>query len=594
MTLHRRLWTVAKSLQARIVLFLSLAILPLGMIALFQTASIVEDAAALEQQDILARTVQTAHTEGTLFRRAHGAATALGRAAIVVGPSEPACAALMADFVASEPFYVHAGFVGLNGQFSCSSTGTTPDVSEGPTWLAFLDNPRENITVSQNGTASGQSVVIATAPIWDAETDVLMGMASVSLPHSLTDTLLAAQVEQVDLALLDENGTILTASTGVDDASRFAELHVTPSELGLSLGGQTFEVTDASGVTRLAAIVPLIDNQVFVLGLWNEEIQDYSGSIFGESAPMFPILIWCVALAIAALSLNRLVLRHLRVLRERMAAFSFDDPGAGFVDLDDPPQELRDIAETYNRMIDRMLGDRSELSDSLEEKEILLREVHHRVKNNLQLIASILNMQMRSVPNGDAKRVLRRVQDRVMSLSTIHKALYTGSTMAHVRGDRLLEEVVQSTLRMGLPPGKGIVTTINLDPLDVDPDQAVPLALLANETVTNAAKYIGRPSDGTPPSLSITLTTSEDRQVVLTIENTLGTPIQDEIANDGTGLGARLVEAFVAQLGGTMTSEDDGDRFRFQTTFTAFALEEADDEDLNDDEVVPSAAQPAE
>ncbi len=587
-----RAWAYAKSLKARLALFLSLAILPLGIIAVMQTAAVVRDAQSLEQQDILARTAQAAGTERALLRRAYGSAVALGSSAVEVGVSSEACERVMRRFIDNAQAYVYASFATADGIVECSSDGERMDLSGDEDWQSFIEQPQPNVSVNLTGGTIDQSVLVATVPIFDGSSQTLLGAASVALPHSLTDTLLAAQVEQVDLALIDEAGRVLSASTGITNIEEFETLSVSPDALGVTQRGIIFSVQREDGTDQLAALVPLIEDRVFVLGLWNGSVQNYAVSILGAFTPLFPILMWGVAFVVGFLALDRLVLRHLRELRHRMASFSFDDPSNGFANLEDPPAEFRDIAETYNRMIDRMLANRAELADSLEEKELLLREVHHRVKNNLQLIASILNMQMRSVPDGEAKRVLRRVQDRVMSLSAIHKALYSGTTMSTVRADKLLAEVLQGAFSVGIPQGKGVETSLDLDPLDLDPDQAVPLALLANETVTNAVKYLGRPDSG-PPTLSVRLIAGVGREVTLEIENTMGTAIQDALASDGTGLGGRLVEAFVSQLGGTFDVIEENGTYKFRTQFTAFALEaeEQDGEYTDDDDGADSLNQ---
>ncbi|MEX3016154.1 sensor histidine kinase [Gymnodinialimonas hymeniacidonis] len=576
-----RLWDSVTSLKWRLALFLSLAILPLGMIAVVQTAAVVRDARTLEQLDILARTAQAASTERALLRRAHGAASALGASAVEAADDPLLCERIMQRFVDRAEAYAFASFTTAEGQTTCSSTGEQMDLSDDPVWQEYIERPTPNVTIGLETEMSDQSMLTVVSPIFDSESGEFLGATSVALPHSLTDTLLAAQVEEVDLALISEAGDVLSASTGITDAGIFEALNLEPETLALSPRGLTFNVVHQDGSEQLAALVPLIEDRVYVVGLWNGSIQNYAVPIFGTLTPLFPVLMWIVAFGISFLALDRLVLQHLREIRQRMGAFSFDDPGSGFAMLDNPPAEFKQIAGTYNRMIDRMLGDRADLAESLEEKELLLREVHHRVKNNLQLIGSILNMQMRSVPDGDARRVLRRVQDRVMSLSTIHKALYTGTTMAHVRGDKLLSEVVQASFRAGIPQGKGVITSLELDKVDLDPDQAVPLALLANETVTNAIKYIGAPETGTPPKISVRLTADEDRKINLIVENTLGRAVQDEVAGDGTGLGGRLVEAFVAQLGGTSDVSQDEDIYRFEATFTAFAAPQADDGDVS-------------
>ncbi len=581
MTPFARVWNSVTSLKARLALFLSLAILPLGLIAVVQTAAVVRDAQTLEQLDILARTSQAASSERALLRRAHGAASALGASAVEAADNPGLCERIMQRFVDNAEVYVLANFTAADGRAICSSSGELIDRANDPVWQEYIERPTPNVIIGLDSETGAQSLLTVVSPVFDAESGVFLGAVSISLPHTLTDTLLAAQVEEVDLALINESGQVLSASTGITDAGIFEALNLEPEALAVSPRGVTFNVVQQDGSQRLAALVPLIEDRVYVVGLWNGSVQNYAVPIFGTLTPLFPVLMWIVAFGVGFLALDRLVLQHLREIRQRMGAFSFDDPGSGFAMLDNPPAEFKQIAGTYNRMIDRMLGDRADLAESLEEKELLLREVHHRVKNNLQLIASILNMQMRSVPDGDARRVLRRVQDRVMSLSTIHKALYTGTTMAHVRGDKLLSEVVQASFSAGIPQGKGVVTSLELDKVSLDPDQAVPLALLANETVTNAIKYLGTPEESKPPRISVRLTADADRRISLIVENTLGRAVQDEIANDGTGLGARLVEAFVAQLGGTSDVTEDDGTYRFEATFTAFATPDANDDDVS-------------
>ncbi|WP_341864098.1 histidine kinase dimerization/phosphoacceptor domain -containing protein [Gymnodinialimonas sp. 57CJ19] len=571
MTTFKRLWRSATSLKARLALFLSLAILPLGIIAVVQTTAVVRDARFLEQHDILARTAQAASAEQALLRRAHGAATALGAAATIIGTSGETCAAAMERFVEQSQAYIYAGYSSITGDVSCANGREGFALADRAEWQDFIERPRPMITVEVSDEDGGPSVIVATAPVFDPATLALLGAASVAMPNSLTDTLLASEVEDVELALIDDTGQVLSASTGITDIEIFETLSVAPDDLGMNSRGVTFNVVAEDGTQRLAALVPLIEDRVYVLGLWHGEVQNYSVSVFGSLTPLFPILMWVMAFGVGFLALNRLILRHLKEIRRRMAAFSFENPSAGVANLDDPPDEFRQIATTYNGMIKRMQADRDELEENLEEKELLLREVHHRVKNNLQLIASILNMQMRAAPDSTSKWALRRVQDRVMSLSTIHKALYTGTSMVHVWGDKLLEEVVQATFNVGVPQGEGIRTSLHLDPLKLDPDQAVPLALLANETVTNAVKYIGRPENG-PPTLDVRLVAGANREVTLTVENSTGVPIQENLATESTGLGIRLVEAFVSQLGGEWEVIERPGTFCLKMVFTAFDL----------------------
>ncbi|MBF9044331.1 hypothetical protein HKCCE4037_13390 [Rhodobacterales bacterium HKCCE4037] len=549
MTKHRRQEGFWSSLRARLAVLLSIAILPLGVVAVLQTADVVAKAQRLERSDLLERTQRAVNAERALLRHALGAAEALGISAATVGSESPACSQLMEDYVARNASIVFAGYSDADGILRCASNGRVVDINGRPTWENVSGNPRPLITYSAVGAASGQEVLVATMPVLDPENGSLRGAAFVSLPGALFDTLLGPGLDGVELALLDHDGTVL--ATSAENAERIEALGIIPSELEIINGGYTRDLEDTA-TAELAVLVPLISDRVYVLGIWEGMRGNFSVSPFGLSAPLFPLVMWAVAMGVAILAVDRLVLRHLRSVRSHMARFSFDDPGDSFATLDDPPREIADIADTYNRMVDRILGDRTVLAEALQEKELLLREVHHRVKNNLQLIASILNIQIRSAPPA-SRHILRRMQDRVMGLSSIHKALYSGNTLSEVRVDRLLDELLQSTISIGLPAGSTVKIEFDLDPISLDPDQAVPLTLLALELATNAVKYVGRRPDG-DAYIRVSLDL-QGKDVLLSIENTLGLPIQDQEVTEGTGLGHQLIEAFVSQLGGKMETE---------------------------------------
>ncbi|MEO0486136.1 MAG: sensor histidine kinase [Pseudomonadota bacterium] len=568
------LYRWAVSLRVRLVMLLSLALLPLGAIAVIQTVTVIGDAEELEERDLIARTLNAVRTEHAVLRRAYGAADGLGVMALTLGAEDPACSRAMSTFVDTEAAFVFAGFISLDGVMRCSSVSDEIDFSDYATWKAFIENPGPAVTVNNNGAASGQSVVVASVDVRDA-TGALIGALSVSVPHDLTDELLGASEDVPYLALVDQYGRILSASTGVETADRFERLGLVPNEIPDIVRGQSVRYEQPDGSRAMAAIVPVIDDRIYVVGLWESDQMSYGPTVLGWVVPAFPILMYLATLVIAILAVERLILRHLVRLGKTMRNFSPDRPALSRVDLRGAPTEIRQMAAQYNALINAIIADRAMLETSIAEKDLLLREVHHRVKNNLQLIASIMNMQIRTVADGTAKSVLRRVQDRVISLSSLHKAIYAGSSLKTVRADHLLEELVRHSLSTGLTHRAGVKTDVSLAQLDIDPDQAVPLALLANELVTNAVKNVGRPP-ADPAHIGVSLMT-EGLNVTLSVENTLGPKVLDELGQDGTGLGARLIDAFVGQLGATSQITSDDGHYRCTVSFTALEVPETED-----------------
>ena len=159
-----------------------------------------------------------------------------------------------------------------------------------------------------------------------------------------------------------------------------------------------------------------------------------------------------------------------------------------------------------------------------------------------------------------------------MSLSSIHRALYTGSRLDRVRVDHLLAEIVAGLEDVALPREAKVAVRTDLAPCWLDPDRAVPLLLLATEAVTNAAKYVGTPENG-DADITVTLQQREGGEVVLRVRNTVdpdrSAVLRDGAEAEGTGLGSKLIRAFASQLGGQVETEISAQAHDLTATFRA-------------------------
>ena len=167
------------------------------------------------------------------------------------------------------------------------------------------------------------------------------------------------------------------------------------------------------------------------------------------------------------------------------------------LDMSLAPGEIRDATEAFVQLTETIRRDDADLEHALHQKEGLLGEMHHRVKNNLQRIASIISLQMREIGSGKARQLMRAVQDRVISLvislATVHKDLYLTSDMTEVRADDLLPEIVQQVITPAAGAGVQIEVETPFADLALTPDQAGPLALLLAEVVTHArTKFLAK------------------------------------------------------------------------------------------------------
>jgi PAS domain S-box-containing protein len=197
-----------------------------------------------------------------------------------------------------------------------------------------------------------------------------------------------------------------------------------------------------------------------------------------------------------------------------------------------------------------------QLRASLQEKEALLKEVHHRVKNNLQIVSSLLSLQARRVKDPAVLDLLRESQNRVRSMALVHEGLYRSGNLARIGFAAHIRSLCGHLFRSyGVDPQR-IRLAVEIDPVVLDLDQAIPCGLLVNELVSNALKYAfpeGRPGQVTvafqaPPQGSCTLIVRDDG---------VGLP-PDLDVNRSPSLGLQLVGDLAGQLGGTLTVDRQG------------------------------------
>src|SRR5690606_12464548 len=164
------------------------------------------------------------------------------------------------------------------------------------------------------------------------------------------------------------------------------------------------------------------------------------------SAILFTLALFFVSLTVAYFAVDHLVLRHVRELRGQMRHFAVGDRTQLPRVIREAPTEIADVSQTFHNMARILIRDEEQMENAVAEKTVLLKEVHHRVKNNLQLIASIINMQSRLLADPDAKSVLRSVQDRVASLATIYRNLYQAEHLDAVEAGRLIADIVNQMM----------------------------------------------------------------------------------------------------------------------------------------------------
>lgn len=568
---------LASRLALQLIVVLSVAILPLGLISIYQTSKVLEETRALSEIALLDRTRRAASEERELIQSAFGTAEAISAATRIFQGRLEDCDRILEQLIEYDRRYIFAGFVDLDGQLTCSSTGERADMKDTLFFKNLMSLPERRVDAHPMATLDGGIALNVSVPVTDAAQQI--GFVWISIPLKLANQLLLESEETTDLLVFNDEGEILATEAFADDRRTILPQDRTLDDMAMD-ARQTFRAVDRRGEVRDFAVVPIVDETVYVLGSW-EPRKQRSLTGRGESVALyFPLLMWVAAMVVAYVGINRLVIRHIRKLGHWMRLYSGGRTDFGDAQLDHAPEELEVVAEAFRNMTARLAEQDRLMQQDLEEKTTLLREVHHRVKNNLQLISSIMNIQIRNTKTHEAKSLLRRVQDRVMALSAIHRYLYLSRKLSMVRADELLDDIIKQLVVVGSfdDPENQIAISTKFSPVEISPDQSVPLTLLATEAAINAVKYCAA-VDGEKPWINIVLSDLGDNCVNLSVVNSYD-PAHEEAPDadeKGSGLGSQLIESFVSQLDGKLEIAKTDKRFELHLTFTLRDVSDEDD-----------------
>jgi two-component sensor histidine kinase len=203
------------------------------------------------------------------------------------------------------------------------------------------------------------------------------------------------------------------------------------------------------------------------------------------------------------------------------------------------------------------LGEReraeAQIRSSLLEKEVLLKEIHHRVKNNLQVISSLLNLQFGKIDEQETQTALIESQNRVRSMALIHEKIYQSKNLAEVDFSEYIDSLASYLFRSYRTTNGAIQLNLMIDKISLGIDNAVPCGLILNELISNTLKYAF--PGGKNGEITIKLNMPDPHTVALMVQdNGVGLPGTFDFYNPSS-LGMKLVNMLVSQLDGTIQVE---------------------------------------
>ncbi len=203
----------------------------------------------------------------------------------------------------------------------------------------------------------------------------------------------------------------------------------------------------------------------------------------------------------------------------------------------------------------------AQLQSALDEKTLMLSEIHHRIKNNLQVILGLLELQFATVEDEGTQQMLRESQNRIKAIALIHEQLYQTPGESQVNARLYIQSLTRYLTQTYNALVRGIMVEQNIADLELDLDLAIPCALIVSELISNALKYAFPPEwespDGAPPTLRVALQRTGEQARLAVADNGVGLP-EGMALETSPRLGLRLIKMLARQIDGELSVEQDG------------------------------------
>ncbi len=469
----------------------------------------------------------------------------------------PTCNKTLADVTQQNPIYLSVVILDATGLIRCSSRNDSVGISLADRGYFKELVQGEDMVVSERiiGRVGQRETIVMAEAVRDA-TGVLESVIAVGLDLAVfTRTMRGMDLPNgTAVHIFDAEGTIV----GTEQDESLERLGSAPSRIDLhALAGSPREVVMLAGrdnAQRLFISAPIAEGALFaVVGFAAPPRWDWLDRklLIGVLSPTVMLALAVLAIWIAS---DYLVNRHIRTLVAATRAYG---RGRGPLQPDTrgAPEELKELAGSFAEMAARIEHRERELRSSLEQKDMMLREIHHRVKNNLQIVTSLLRLRARSAASVEARRVMDEAQVRIRALALVHRHLYEQPAAESLQIDTFVEDLLDFLVELGTGDDRGIAFQTNLAPVEIASSQAIALALFVTEAVGNAQLH-GFPGAHSAPEVRIDFAVDGDEATLEVKDNGVGFAVDGTDETDGPGgMGLRLMQMLAGQLGGQCVVE---------------------------------------
>lgn len=446
----------------------------------------------------------------------------LARNSVIRGMAD-GCSELIADVISDQQILINIIRSDTSGAVRCSALPFKPGTTfSGEDWWE-TGKTRQGFSVSRPtiGKVSGKRVIIAVNPLFD-ERNRFQGMMTAAIPirwieQALNKTRLSADAVA---ALADQDGRILVAS---------APTTISRVDIDASFA-RTATLTDGQSKKWLYSSAPIYRRELHVV--YAEPQSALTGFARDQLRADFVFALLSLLFASLAvwIGMHRLVIRWLRRLGDLARQFAAGDFRGDRDLFRSAPYEIADFSENLHSMSEAISRRNAELEQAAIETRAMAREVNHRVKNNLQMILSLLGLQSARLPDSAARTVVDQTRARIAALALVQRLAYDTGTRAEqgfVDMPALLNELCEQ-VKAEFSGRRDISLLCEAEISEEHIDRAVPLALIVLEAVANAFRH------GFPEG--------RGGKVLVTFREERGTRVLT-ISDDGTGYDPALRDA---------------------------------------------------
>ena len=537
------------SLRLSLLLYVTLALFPIAVASMLQGI----DRARHDVEDVRETLSATAREAATPEQNVLAAAGQIVRALSNlpdVREATPRCGQELAESLRGLAFFKNIAREDTNGRIVCSAdpSGIGVDASKRPIWKNIASRTEFVVNGDTISPRTHTPLIQGLLPLRDAK-GRFIGALSITVDAGWLNYMVSASRLPSDsiVAITDQSGHVIAANDAAIASSIFVHANVTAH-------GDLHSAKDFKGQTWTFTTAPLLGSQVFVGFAMRESSLFRPTYIHVFADFILPFLMIALTWLAIWIVTDRQLTRWIIYLRRIAAAYRTGHYSVRPV-LDDAPSEFRILGDALADMAAAIQDRDRSLREAVTQKTVLIKEIHHRVKNNLQVVMSLLSLQAAQLSDPAAQLALRQTRARINALALVHRILYEIDDQASVNMKTLLEQLSEQTNEGFGGDRRDLRILVDAIPRTVSGDTAVPLALFAVEALTNAFKHAYPPGRG--GQIRVRLTSVEGGKLRLSVEDDgVGFQYEDVSAS----VGARLIKTFGQQVSGEASISSDKGR----------------------------------